>query len=102
MDAEDEEERGFTHWPSTDSLMTRLRLILILVLLFLVVVCVSVCGGWLSFFATFCIDGLIAAGWLTAAGMLGGVVLRTARAPGRGTLGVATAGGLGMGILSLL
>ena len=61
------------------------------------------CGGnTVLMLAVACVDGVAAAAWVGGATALGDVVLRGCRVRAAGPLRVATAGGLGLGIFSLV
>ena len=67
------------------------------------VTAVALCGPNLMTVASVaCFDGLCAAAWVGGATALGDVLLRACRVRATGPLRVATAGGLGMGLFSLV
>ena len=68
-----------------------------------VLTAVLLCGNnLLPMLSVACFDGMAAAAWVGGAAALGAVVLRAARVPVSGPLRVATAGGLGLGLFSLV
>ena len=72
------------------------------IILFIVTV-IALCGGnSLICFSVIATDGIVAAAWVIAAALLGSLILQRFKIRTTPILHVATAGGLGLGIFSLL
>lgn len=81
--------------------MSRGSLLIILAVLCIAMACALVAPAYLSFFAVVCGQGLILVIWLALAAMTGAALLRAAGTRVGGSLGLASATALGLGVFSL-
>jgi hypothetical protein len=87
---------------SSSILLSHIALICSSLLVFLMTVAVLCGGNTLACISVITTDGVIALGWLTGATAIGAVLLRRFKLQPNRALFISTAGGLGLGIYSLL